>query len=192
MYILYKIHVIIHRSLSFYLQLKYTLFYKPISSFFFREILLLRMAADIISLPPEIRERVYVYCEIRDLAGISCCSKAYHESVKHMLWEKVELPWKYVKETRFTDSMLKNFSYTRRLTFYRTREEVWDSDIEPRYVEILQHCNYEKVEFLGVINFWHDNGMKYMANTLHNLREMSIWNTANISTTGWRCIVYFM
>lgn len=125
------------------------------------------MSYSIVDLPEEMREKIYNYCWVWELTNVACVSKSYHNSVLHLLWHSVRIPWAHVENKKqLEDKKLEYLKYTSTLGFYSSNRahgpvlnddenddegnDIVDENCEEHILEayqlILNNCHPDKLE----------------------------------------------
>lgn len=74
------------------------------------------MTTNLLELPFEVREKICSYLTKHQIKTFSLCSKVCLESVRHILWNSVEIHWKSLEES-LDIRTLESFSYVKTLCF---------------------------------------------------------------------------
>ena len=102
-------------------------------------------------LPKELSEKIFSYCPMKDLSNLSCCSRQYHDLVKDILWESVEIPLCVCK--KFPISAYGNLIFTRKIILDNIicsgcDREVLKQSPDCEMARILSGFDVGKVRFL--------------------------------------------
>ena len=115
---------------------------------------------DILDLPMEMRENIFKYCTVTDLVNIACCSKTYYDSVLHILWHTIRIPWEHVEDKSLvTCKKLEHLKFTTSLGFYSNGDHICclmeddnvnqlirKREVLETYTSILKCCNLENLK----------------------------------------------
>ena len=151
---------------------------------------------NILELLPEVLDHIFSFCHKSQVLNFACCCKLSYESVKHIIWRKLKIPWtaldpstmKCYQKTRLDQETLDNLKYSVSLHFYASDFNYLKvqtfSSLFPRYVYIISHCNPRKITQLTLDGIVDDAGLKVTSQTLTCLRELSISYCSHITEVG--------
>merc|ERR1711962_1176125 len=56
----------------------------------------------LITLPVELLQHVFSYCDSCDLLNLSCCSRCYKDVLEPFVWQSVSIPLREIQQKHFT------------------------------------------------------------------------------------------
>lgn len=141
-------------------------------------------------LPPELRERIFLFLKVCDLKHIACCSKEYYGFVQHLIWRDLFLTWKFLN--RHCMDMPSNLKYTNGLSFSygwspHTEVPSWDQ-ISSNYTRVLKNCSDNQLKQLSIEGDIPDKALQITVENLPNLQELTLYLIQNNSYNGWKSL----
>ena len=69
------------------------------------------MAQNLLQLPPEMRECIYIYCTSADLKNLACCSRSYYNSIQNYIWRSITIYWNVLLKENISLRILENLKF---------------------------------------------------------------------------------
>jgi len=133
-------------------------------------------------LTAELLEEIFSHASIDDLKNVSCCSRACHRSLKHLLWKNVVL---HYLDCDISHDLLDNLKYTERLRFCGSTEDAHEMfSYGFHFARILQHCNPSKVKAM-MFSDMATEGVTYALKRFNNITDLKL---ISIHYQNWDCL----
>lgn len=111
------------------------------------------MSGNLLTLPPELRTKVYNYCKTVELKNLACCSRDLNAALKNLMFVNISIPWSVFETKAIAPEPLENFEYTDSITFTdKCVRQTSQDDIARNFEYLLSFACPKKLRTLKMSN----------------------------------------
>jgi len=145
----------------------------------------------ILELPTELQDLVWSYCSLPDLMNFALTCTECYNSVKHLLWKEITIPWSGLHKKSVLPAHVYRLSSSIEILFMEEYDHMqprkW-ADVMSKYRKVLKRCNPRKLKKFSFIGLVADRGLRLTVEMLYNLQELEFKDVKYISVAGWEVL----